>query len=354
MLAARPKILLAFNQHVRDHYLPPEEVARLESFADWEWFPCDGGGIYDANTNPEAAAALHARIGGFDGLVVCHGAPPIHDAILAAADKLRFVGELEGDRFASRLDLGALWARGIRTVDVTNASSYPVAEWALGLILLSLRNAGAYFRDILAGNTRPSRESFARMGGRLTGKRVGLIGGGHMGRRLIKLLRPFETEIWVHDPYLPRELAEALGFVQTSLDNVLSQCDVVVCLVPLTPATQGMLGARELGLLRPGAVFVNVSRGAVVDSQALIARLQQGDIVAGLDVFDPEPIPADSPIVQLPNAFLSPHIGWATGDPHPHFFQLMVDELGRFFHGHETWYDLTPRAKANRTGQAPS
>ena len=211
MLAARPKILLAFNQHVRDHYLPPEEVARLESFADWEWFPCDGGGIYDANTNPEAAAALHARIGGFDGLVVCHGAPPIHDAILAAADKLRFVGELEGDRFASRLDLGALWARGIRTVDVTNASSYPVAEWALGLILLSLRNAGAYFRDILAGNTRPSRESFARMGGRLTGKRVGLIGGGHMGRRLIKLLRPFETEIWVHDPYLPRLCADLAG-----------------------------------------------------------------------------------------------------------------------------------------------
>ena len=353
MLPARPKVLLAFSPRVHDNYLPPAEIARLERWADWEWFECAGGGIYDANPDPATAAALADRIPGFDALVVCHGAPRINDLILAAADRLRLVGELEGDRFASRLDLDALWARGIRTVDVTNGSSYPVAEWALGLILLSLRNAGEHFRRIIAGQTTRDPAARARMGGRLTGKRVGLIGGGHMGRRLIKLLRPFETEIWVHDPYLPRELAEALGFTQTTLDNVLNQCDVVVCLVPLTPATRGMLGERELSLLRPGTVFVNVSRGAVVDSQALIARLLPGDIIAGLDVFDPEPIPPDSPIIHLPNVFLSPHVGASTGDPQPHFFKLMVDELERFFHGHETWFDLTPRAQANRTGQPP-
>jgi phosphoglycerate dehydrogenase-like enzyme len=125
-----------------------------------------------------------------------------------------------------------------------------------------------------------------------------------MGRRLIKLLRPFEGEIWVHDPYLPREMAEALGFVQTSLDNLFAQCDVVVCMAPLTPKTRGMIGERELNLLRPRAVFVNVSRGAVVDSTALIERLRAGDIFAGLDVFDPEPIPPDSEILQLPNVFV--------------------------------------------------
>jgi phosphoglycerate dehydrogenase-like enzyme len=172
-----------------------------------------------------------------------------------------------------------------------------------------------------------------------------------MARRLIKLLRPFETEIWVHDPYLPREMAEALGFVQTSLDNVFAQCDVVVCLVPLTPATKGMLGSREFDLLKPGAIFVNVSRGAVVDSPALIARLKQGDIIAGLDVFDPEPIPAGHEILQLDNVFLSPHIGWATGERIRPFFDLMVDELQRFFNGHEPWYELTPASRANRTGR---
>jgi len=183
--------------------------------------------------------------------------------------------------------------------------------------------------------------------------KVGLIGCGHMGRRLMKFLRAFETEIWVHDPYLPQELPEALGFLQTSLENVLS-CDVVVCLVPHTPRTEGMLGKEELARLRPGAVFVSVSRGKVTDSAALIDRLKQGDIVAGLDVFDPEPVPPDSEILQLPNVFLSPHIG-AFGGPAGSlgFFSLMVDELFRFFHGHETQFDLTPRAQANRTGTDP-
>jgi phosphoglycerate dehydrogenase-like enzyme len=326
-------------------------LAQLEQFADWDFFPCEGGGIYDTNQDPAAAAALREKVAEYDGIVVCHGAPTLTAEILQNAPKLRIIGEMEGDRFASRIDLDAAWGRNIRTVDVTNGSSYPVSEWALGLILVSLRNGGDFFRRILAGKANEIRYDKARVGGQLTGKRVGLIGGGHMARRLIKLLRPFETEIWVHDPYLPREMAEALGFVQTSLDNVLSQCDVVVCLVPLTPATRGMLGEREFALLKPGAIFVNVSRGAVANSQALINRLKVGDIVAGLDVFDPEPIPADSEILTLPNVFLSPHVGWATGDPIRPFFPLVVDELKRYFDGHEPWYELTPSSRANRTAQ---
>jgi phosphoglycerate dehydrogenase-like enzyme len=347
----RPKVLLACSQRLRDTYLPPAEIARLETFADWKWFAGEGGGIYHTNSNPEDSARLRAEIGGCDALVMSDGCPTIDAAVLAAAPRLRLIGELEGDRFASRIDLDAAWQRDIRIVDVTNASSYPVSEWALGLILVCLRNAGAFFRNTIVGKTARDPAEVARIKGRLERKRVGLIGCGHMGRRLLKLLRPFETEIWVHDPYLPREMAEALGFLQTSLDNVLSQCDVVVCLVPLTPKTRNMLSTREFDLLRPGTVFVNVSRGQVADSAALVARAKRGDIFVGLDVFDPEPVPPESEIIKLPNAFLSPHLGARTGDPHPHFFKLMVDELDRFFHGHETWFDLTPRAQANRLGK---
>lgn len=354
MASVRPRILLAFNPRVYEGYVEPTALARLEQFADWEYFPCEGGGIYDTNNDPATAAALSEKLVDCDGVVICHGAPTLTDELLANAPKLRIIGEMEGDRFASRIDLDAAWTRNIRTVDVTNGSSYPVSEWALGLILVSLRNGGDYFRRILAGKAKEIRyhNDRANVGGRLTGKRVGLIGGGHMGRRLIKLLRPFETDIWVHDPYLPREMAEALGFVQTSLDNVFSQCDIVVCLAPLTPATKGMLGEREFGLLKPGAIFVNVSRGAVVNSDALLKRLKQGDIVAGLDVFDPEPIPAGHEILELPNVFLSPHIGWATGDPIRPFFDLIIDEFQRFFDGHEPWYELTPNARANRTAKS--
>lgn len=352
MTEQRPRVLLACNQHVRDTYIDPAAVARLETFADWDWFACDGGGIYDTNDDPAAAQALSERLKPYDGIVVCHGAPTLTDDVLNGAPNLRFIGELEGDRFASRIDLEAAWQREIRTVDVTNGSSYPVSEWALGLILVCMRNGGAHFRSMIAGQTTRDQHADIPMPGQLTGKRVGLIGGGHMARRLIQLLRPFDVEIWVHDPYLPREMAEAVGFVQTSLDNVLSQCHVVVCLVPLTPGTQGLIGQAEIDKLAPGTVFVNVSRGPVVDSAALIERLRRGDIIAGLDVFDPEPIPPESEILQLPNVFLSPHIGYHTGEAYRPFFALMVDEMDRFFHGHETYFDLTPRSQANRTGHA--
>ena len=240
-------------------------------------------------------------------------------------------------------------------MDTTNGSSYPVAEWALALIIISLRNAGAYFRQIIAGNPRsPAHDDPGFLHGDLTGKRVGLIGCGHIGRRLIELLRPFEVEIWVYDPYLAREMADAVGFLKTSLDNVMSQCDAVVCLAPHTPRTERMIGQHELELMKSGAVLVNVSRGKVIDSDALVARLKRGDIVAGLDVFDPEVSEpgayGNHAIIHLPNVFLSPHIAGVTAASYPRFFKLMVDELDRFLHGHETLFDLTPRTIANRRG----
>ena len=130
--------------------------------------------------------------------------------------------------------------------------------------------------------------------------------------------------------------------MKTSLENVLSGSDVIVCLAPITPATKGMIGRRELDMIRPNSVFVNVSRGAIVDSDALINRLKRGDIVRRLDVFDPEPIPPDSEIIRLPNTFLSPHIAGVTLASNQRFFTLMVDELERFFRGDEPLFQLNP------------
>ena len=115
-----------------------------------------------------------------------------------------------------------------------------------------------------------------------------------------------------------------------------------------------MIGANELAWLKPDSVFVNVSRGAIVDPDALIERARQGDIRVSLDVFDPEPIPAGSPIRDLPNVFLSPHIAGVTAACRPRFLSFMVDEIERFVAGHETMFDLTPRVLANRRGSEPA
>ena len=169
-----------------------------------------------------------------------------------------------------------------------------------------------------------------------------------VGQRLIKLLEPFEVRVLVHDPSAPTALATIFDLELTSLATVMGCCDVVVCLVPLTSASRGMIAAPELGALKPGAVFVNVSRGGVVDTDALIRRLSRGDIIACLDVVEPEPLPVSSPLRSMPNVFLSPHIAGVTAAAEGRFFELMVDEVLRVLAGHRPHYPLIPREHLRR------
>jgi D-3-phosphoglycerate dehydrogenase len=357
-MSARPRVLVCCNSTVRREYVTGEGLDRLERLADWEWLPSEGTssrvGVWGGpSDDPADGARLAAKLSeGFDALITCHGAPFVDASILdAAAPRLKLVGELEGDRFANRFDTDAAVERGVRLVDTTHGSSLPVAEWALGLMLIGLRNAGAQFRRLIGGDEfhRSTDDPGYRLG-ELTGRSVGLIGLGHIGRRLIELLAPFRCPVLAYDPYVSKEVALALHVELAPLDRVVAESDVVVCTAPLTPRTQGMIGQPELDLLKTDAVFVNVSRGAIVDSQALIARARRGDIRVSIDVFDPEPIPAASRIRDLPNVFMSPHIAGVTAACRPRFFSFMVDELERFFGGHDTLFDITPSTLANRRG----
>jgi phosphoglycerate dehydrogenase-like enzyme len=356
MTAARPQILLVASANVRQRMIGPSDLARLEEFADFDWLeanvPFDRTDWTTVPDDPEATARLISRIGDVAGLIVCHGSPRISDPILDAAPNLRIIGELEGDRFAARIDVEAAQARGIRVTDTTNGSSYGVSEWALGMMLNAVRNSGAIYRELIAGRwpAFPREGDFQRF--ELTGKRVGLIGLGIIGRRLVQLLEPFRCTIYAHDPYVPKEVADIMGVTLTNLDSIMADSDVIVCVAPITPRTRRMVGQRELDLIRPGSAIVNVSRGPIIDPDAAIERLSRGDITGAFDVWDPEPIPADSRIRQLPNVFLTSHISSQTKEGHGRFFKIMVDELDRFFHGHETFYDLTPRTLANRYGLA--
>jgi len=355
---ARPTVALAANAAMLEGVLASTGLERIRALADVRSAEFDRPvGYIDAPApDAEADRRLIEHIGDAQAVVLSMGAPRVTGEIMDACPNLRFIGELEGDRFANRIDVEAAWQRGIRTVDTTNGSSYGVSEWALTLMLIGLRNAGAQFRDVIGRGPwfhSVPRQERTFVPDELTGRTVGLIGCGIIARRLLELLEPFHCEIFVHDPYVPKELADIFDVTFTSLDTVLSTADVVVCLAPITPATRGMLGARELALIRDGGVFVNVSRGQIVDSEALIAELRSERIVAALDVFDPEPIPEDSPIRDLPNAFVTAHTAAFTRSTRQRNVVIMADELERFFAGHETRYDLLPRTIANRTGQEP-
>jgi phosphoglycerate dehydrogenase-like enzyme len=267
--------------------------------------------------------------------------------VLAAAPRLRLVGEIEGDRRTGKVDARAAQAAGVVVVDTTHAASGPVAEWALALALLGLREQGR-FHDITTGRAMSYADYKTDPPGReLTGKRVGVIGLGHIAWRLVELLRPFRVTVTAYDPFAPRELADALDVSFASLDLVMG-CDIVVCLAPATSATQGMISERELALLPPGGVFINVGRGVVVDLDALVAKAQRDDAWFGIDVHDPEPIAADYPLIGLRNVFLSPHIAGNTVEGLPRFFAFMVDEVERFLAGQEPRAVITSHVVSGR------
>lgn len=356
----RPRVGLACSESIRSTYIDAGDIHRLETVADFVYHPFSvgNGGLAPVPRDTAAEADLGRFAADLDVLVVCHGSPYVGQEVLDAAAHLSLIGELEGDRFGYHFDVAAAASRRVLVVDTTHASSWPTAEWALGLALIGLRNAGAFFRRMIdhqpafPGGTRPT-SGLGFDGAELTGKRIGLIGFGHLGRRLVELLRPFDVKIVAFDPFVPRDLAEAYGIEFGTLSTVMAR-DVVFSLVPLTPATAKMIGADELDFLRPGSVFVNVSRGKVVDTAALVERFRRSDAIACLDVFDPEPIPLDSPILDLANVFVSPHLGGVTKESKRRFFHLMVDELLRHFDGIEPLSELSAKVVMLRnSGEVP-
>jgi D-3-phosphoglycerate dehydrogenase / 2-oxoglutarate reductase len=352
----RRQVGLACSEDVHRTYIDPVDVRRLEAVADFHYraFTVDSGLGGPAPRDASAEADLAEFATSLDVLVVCHGAPFVSSEVIAGAARLTLLGELEGDRFAYRLDLAAARRNGVRVVDTSHGSSRPTAEWALGLALIGLRNAGALFRRTIAHEPTylpaSERSGPGYDGAELTGKRVGMVGFGHVARHLVELLGPFRVAVRAHDPFVAPELAEALGVTLGPLPDILA-CDVVFVLVPETPTTVGMLGERELALLAPGCVLVNVSRGRVIAATPLLARLERGDVIAALDVFDPEPIPLDSPVLELPNVFLTPHIAGVTEESRRRFFSLMVDECLRHFEGLEPWAELTPEVVELRSSR---
>lgn len=347
----RPRIGIACNAETQKLYLGREDLERLEHLGDVliEEYDVQGADWSMTPTVPVIEDRFCVFVADLDVLLVCHGGPRVTARVLADAPRLKIVGELEGDRFAGRVDVQAAKEADVLVVDTTHSSSWPVSEWALALALIGLRQH-ARFRDIIAGQQMSHADYRTNAPAReLTGKRVGMIGFGHIAWRLRELLVPFDVSVVAYDPYAPRELADALRIDFASLETVMG-CDVVICLAPATTVTAGMIGASELALLVRDAVFVNVSRGVVVDVEALVAKARQQDAWFGLDAHEPEPIAVDSPLREMRNVFLSPHIGGMTVEAQPRFFTLMVDELERYYGGAEPRAQITDRVVAGRGG----
>ena len=241
----------------------------------------------------------------------------------------------------NHIDLDAARQRGIPVGNTPNLVDGATADMTFGLILATARN-------MIVGDHFARSDQFTHYDPRLfTGTEVhgttlGVVGLGNIGYQVAKRALGFDMKILCHNRKRSQRGEEDLGAQYCALDDLLQKADFVVLTVPLTPETRGLIGARELKLMKKSAILVNTARGGVVDHQALLEALQQGTITgAGLDVTEPEPLPRDHPLLELENVVIMPHLGSATRQTRLAMAQLTADNLLAGLEGRDL---LTPIA----------
>jgi len=317
----RPVVVLAMSPVLCAGLVRPAQLERLRALATLP--DPEPLGRFD---EPRAAALLaQAEI-----LLTGWGCPPLDAALLARAPGLRAVVHAAGT--VKNHVTEACFERGLAVSSAAAANAVPVAEYTLAAILLANKRAFQLSRRYC------ELRAFRLWAAETPGlgnyrKRIGLVGASHIGRRVLALLAPFDFEVRMSDPTLSAAEARALGVECCTLDELLPWCDVVSLHTPLVPSTRGLLDARRLSLMRDGATLVNTARGGLVDTAALEAELVSGRIAAVIDTTEPEVLPADSPLYELPNVFLTPHIAGSMGDETERMVDCALDEIERLARG---------------------
>ncbi|MFD5347983.1 hydroxyacid dehydrogenase, partial [Streptomyces anulatus] len=162
---------------------------------------------------------------------------------------------------------------------------------------------------------------------------VGIVGASRIGRRVIELLRPFDLDVLLFDPYVDAGTAARLGAEQVGLDELCARSRIVSVHAPELPATRHMIGAAQLAAMPDGATLINTSRGSLIDGDALLPELVSGRLNAVLDVTEPEVPPASSPLYDLPNVLLTPHVAGSLGDEIHRLADFALDEVARYASG---------------------
>lgn len=255
---------------------------------------------------PHDEAALTEALAGARVAVVTSRIP-LSRAVLTDAPDLEIVAKLGTG--IDNVDVDAARELGIDVTYTPGFNALSVAEHTLGLALAASRRLTLARATVERGGWRDDLP----LGSRISGSTVGIVGFGNIGKRFGKLLSGFETDVLVTDPYVPTIDAELVDGEMVPLATLLERSDLVCISAELTDETRRMIGERELDLMKDSAVLVNTARGPVVDEAALIAALETGTIAgAGLDVFADEPLSPDSPLFDLENVVLTPHISSMT------------------------------------------
>jgi phosphoglycerate dehydrogenase-like enzyme len=226
--------------------------------------------------------------------------------------------------------------QGISVANIAGANTFAVAEHAVMLILACLKKLPLAWEKTKRCEWAQDEMSLHGVF-ELHGKTVGIIGMGRIGKEVARRAKPFEPHVIYYDPeqLLPKE-EEELGIAYRTLDELIRESDIITIHVPLTPQTKEMIDAERIATMKGSAIIINVSRGAIVDEAALARALKEGRIQgAGLDVFQEEPIREGNPVLDAPNAILTPHIAGATNESRVRIIDMTIDNVSRVLGGKE-------------------
>jgi phosphoglycerate dehydrogenase-like enzyme len=282
---------------------------RMISPAAWDALAAFADVVHHPGPEPATKDDLLALLPDADGCLTSWGVACLYADVIAAAPRLQIMAHMGSS--VSRFVSEALWQRGIYVTTAAPALARDVAVTTLGLMIVGLKRIWPLGQHVRDGGWResaywPSRE--------LYGKAVGIVGASHVGRHVIDLLRPFGARVLLYDPYVSPDEAARLGVTKSELDDLLRQADVVSLHAPAKPETHHLLDAGRLALMKDDALLINTARGSLIDEAALIAELRRGRFFAFLDVTDPEPPPADSPLRHLDNVIVTPHLAGCIED----------------------------------------
>jgi phosphoglycerate dehydrogenase-like enzyme len=282
--------------------------------------------------------ALAGALADFDIIIAMRERTKFAKSLLDRLPKLRMIALTGGRTWTTDFDV--LNARGIPMCFTGGEKSgAATAEIALGLLLGAARFMNRGDAAIRAGGFQDGVPS----GPVLDGKTLGILGLGKIGSRMACYGAALGMQVIAWSENLTEEKAKAGGARLVDKDTLLSQSDAISLHVVLSDRTRGIIGAQDLAKMKPGAILVNTSRGPLVDEPALLDRLRSGKLIAGLDVYAEEPLPANHPLRMMPNTMLTPHLGYGSSEVYAQFYRESIDNVLAFLQGKPT-HVLNPEA----------
>lgn len=280
--------------------------------------------IYDSL--PGTSEELLRRLRGAAAVLNVRSSTRFDERLLLQLPELRLIAAVGTG--TDNIDLAAAERCGVAVCNAPGVNARSVAEHAIALMFAAARRIPLMDREMRGGQWRHYK------GPELEGKTLGVIGLGSIGRQVAKLATGLGMRVSAWSFTRDEERARACGAVLVERDELLRRADVVSLHVPATPESRGMIGARELAQMQPGALLVNTARGALVDEAALLDALRSGHLGgAALDVFAQEPLPPDSPFYALDNVVLTPHVAWETYEADTRLVQASIDNALAYLAG---------------------